>query len=287
MNQVRVSVIVPAYNSAQWLASSIGSVLAQTMPDLEVIIINDGSTDGTAMVAAGFHDPRVRVLHQQNAGVSAARNNGLEHAQGMFVCFLDADDGMEPDNLQIKLEALKDPAMDWVFGDLIMCDQLLEPTGAVLQGTGGDVLRTILLGTHTAVPAPCSNILVRRRCFDHGIRFDTQLSNSADQDIAIQLASIFRYQHIPIPLNRYRVLPASMSRDIGLYQKDHLALINKAIRSGLLNHPGFRRTCLANANWSIGGSWWLNAGQRRKALPFLIKAILMRPMLLLRPFRRS
>lgn len=286
MGQVLVSVIVPAYNAAPWLREAVDSVLTQTIQDLEVIIVNDGSTDGTSAIAHAMTDRRVRTIDQDNAGVSMARNAGIDAARGNFISFLDADDTMEPVNLEIKMRVLDDPELDWVFGDLMLCDAELRPSGSVMKGTDGDVIRTLLYGKDTAVPGTCSNILTRRKCFDQGIRFDPGLSNAADQDMSLQLAKSYRYKHIPQALTRYRILNTSMSKNIDLYERDHVRLIEKAIRTGLLDDPRFRRICVANSDWAIGGSWWVNGGSKRRAIPFLLRAILARPRLLLRPLRR-
>ena len=284
MSRVRVSVIIPAYNAERWLVTAICSVLEQ-LPELEVIVVNDGSTDGTLGVARSIKDPRIVIVDKLNGGVSAARNAGIEMAKGAYITFLDADDAMAPGNLAIKLETLERTGVDWVFADLQPCDPHLLPTGPVMMATDGDVLRTILSGTVTAVPAPCSNLLARRKCFDGGLRFDERLSNAADQDIALGLARSFSYRHIPGTYTLYRVLPGSMSKNIALYQKDHLLLFRKARENGLLNDGAFRRLCMANAYWAIGGSWWINAGNKARALPFLLRAILLRPQLLMRAFR--
>ena len=284
MSTARVSVIIPAYNAERWLVTAICSVLEQ-LPELEVIVVNDGSTDGTLGVARSIKDPRIVIVDKLNGGVSAARNAGIEMAKGAYITFLDADDAMAPGNLAIKLETLERTGVDWVFADLQPCDPHLLPAGPVMMATDGDVLRTILSGTGTAVPAPCSNLLARRKCFDGGLRFDERLSNAADQDIALGLARSFSYRHIPGTYTLYRVLPGSMSKNIALYQKDHLLLFRKARENGLLNDGAFRRLCMANAYWAIGGSWWINAGNKARALPFLLRAILLRPQLLMRAFR--
>jgi hypothetical protein len=192
---------------------------------------------------------------------------------------------MLPGNLLRKWELLQRAGVDWVFADLQFCDAELRPTGPPMHGTDGDVVRTILLGVDPAVPAPCSNLLARRACFDGGIRFDPTLSNAADQDIALQLASAFRYAHLPEALTLYRVLPGSMSKNITLYMADHLRLMTRAQRTGLLDDPAFRRRCMAQAYWSIGGGWWMNAKRPGKALPYLLHALWLRPGLLFRPLR--
>ncbi len=102
---MRVSVIVPCYNAGEYLAPCLRSVLAQTMGDLELLVIDDGSTDGSLAVAQRIAggDARVRVFHQENRGVCAARNRGLDAAQGEFVTFVDGDDLLRPDALERML----------------------------------------------------------------------------------------------------------------------------------------------------------------------------------------
>src|SRR5690349_21494110 len=101
-----VSVIIPTYNYAHYLPCAIDSVLAQTQPAAEVIVVDDGSTDATREVCARYTDPRVRYVHQSNAGLSAARNTGLREARSPLVAFLDADDRWEPAFLGTTLERL-------------------------------------------------------------------------------------------------------------------------------------------------------------------------------------
>ena len=94
-----VSVIVPVYNTAGTLAECLDSILAQTYTDLELIVIDDGSTDGSGAIADTYpaKDPRVKVWHQENAGISAARNAGLAHSKGEWIAFCDSDDTVRPD----------------------------------------------------------------------------------------------------------------------------------------------------------------------------------------------
>lgn len=111
------SVIIPAYNSATTLACALDSVLAQTYPAHEIILIDDGSTDGTPEVAARY-DNKIRYIQQDNAGVSSARNHGAQAASGNWLAFLDADDWYYPDRLRLHAEWLQeDSSLDFLTGD--------------------------------------------------------------------------------------------------------------------------------------------------------------------------
>ncbi len=107
-----VSIIIPCYNAERWLAETLESALAQTWPDKEIIVINDGSTDGSLAVAQQFATRGVRVIDQPNRGASAARNHGLRVARGEFMQFLDADDLLAPDKIALQMRALEQAGPD-------------------------------------------------------------------------------------------------------------------------------------------------------------------------------
>lgn len=128
-----VSVVIPTYNRARWLPETVESVLQQTCRPLEVLIVDDGSTDDTEAVCAGFPEP-VRYLRQANAGVAAARNLGLRHARGEWIAFGDSDDLWEPGKLAVQLAALEaSPSARWSITDCTVVDldgsPLPEPQG--------------------------------------------------------------------------------------------------------------------------------------------------------------
>src|ERR1041385_3866377 len=100
MNSPKVSVIIPTYNHAEYLPEAIQSVLEQTYPDFELLIVNDGSTDHTGEVVQQFTDPRIHYLEQENRGATAARNTGICASSGELIALLDADDLWHPEKLQ-------------------------------------------------------------------------------------------------------------------------------------------------------------------------------------------
>jgi glycosyltransferase involved in cell wall biosynthesis len=112
-----VSVIIAVYNCERYLAEAIESVLAQTYSHTEIIVVDDGSTDGSAAVA-GHYANTVNYFYQPNAGVAAALNKGLTVSSGDFLSFLDADDIWEPEKLEHQVSAMDDPRVDMVFGQI-------------------------------------------------------------------------------------------------------------------------------------------------------------------------
>lgn len=113
----KVSIVVAAYNVERFLARCIDSLLAQTESSLEVLLVNDGSSDGTSTLADSYavSDARVRVVHRQNGGLSVARNTGLSAARGEYVCFIDADDWVEPDMVKSMVTYLENSSSDVVI----------------------------------------------------------------------------------------------------------------------------------------------------------------------------
>lgn len=120
----QVSVVVPAYESEDTLSRAIDSVLSQTLDDIEIIVVDDGSTDDIESLVTGYDDPRVRFAsHATNRGGSQARNTGVELAEGDYVAFLDDDDEFRPEKLEKQVEVLKSRSDDWVA---VHCNRTFE-----------------------------------------------------------------------------------------------------------------------------------------------------------------
>lgn len=133
-----ISVIVPCYNNAKYVAEALASVLTQSVPTGEIILVDDGSTDGSADVAAGV-SPHIHIIQQPNGGIGSARNTGLAKATGDFIAFLDADDIWPERSLESRLTCLQDGGFDCVFGRLenfISPDVPAEKAGSLSFPTG-------------------------------------------------------------------------------------------------------------------------------------------------------
>ncbi|MFZ9033203.1 MAG: glycosyltransferase family 2 protein, partial [Anaerohalosphaeraceae bacterium] len=119
--KLKISAVIPAYNAEKYIARSINSVLNQTCPVDEIIVVDDGSTDSTAEVIKSYGG-KVRYIHQQNAGVSAARNTGIQAATCEWVAFLDADDEWLPEKIERQVENIKNnPHLVRTTGNYIEC----------------------------------------------------------------------------------------------------------------------------------------------------------------------
>ncbi|NJP07619.1 MAG: glycosyltransferase family 2 protein [Chloroflexaceae bacterium] len=159
-----VTVVIPAYNAASWIAATLERVLAQDIANIEVIVIDDGSTDATASVVARF--AQVRCLSQPNQGQAAARNRGIEAAQGDYIAFCDADDLWQPHKLRVQLDLLRQRNLAWGYCDYHAFE---HQSGATLWRHSdrfplydGDILRHVFLLTCTPLP---SMLIVRRDVF--------------------------------------------------------------------------------------------------------------------------
>jgi glycosyltransferase involved in cell wall biosynthesis len=164
----RVSVVLPVYNRSTYVGEAIESVLAQTLPPDELIVVDDGSTDDSLAVVESFARPCLYVIRQENAGIGAARNRGLGAATGELIAFIDSDDLWERDKLEIQVRALLErDEVQLVFGHLV---EFLSPDRA-------DELDGTLRIATDAVPGLIATTLLARRAaierigpFDEGLR---------------------------------------------------------------------------------------------------------------------
>jgi GT2 family glycosyltransferase len=212
----RVSVVTPAYNAGPFLGDCVSSVLAQTVTDLEMLVIDDGSTDETAAIADACRtrDARVRVFHQENRGVSAARNVGLAHARGEFIAFVDADDVWAPTFLADQLAILeRRPDVAVVTGNA------LNRGGGTLAGhavrSWPAVVRDIEMFDMIVHDDAIFIMSVFRREIPERIGgFDEALHHNEDYHFWLRAAAAgFKFVANPAPLGWYRRHSGSASSD--------------------------------------------------------------------------
>lgn len=185
------SVVIPLYNKANYIGKAIHSVLSQTCQDFELIIINDGSTDGSLTKVKLFDDTRIKVIDQQNAGVSITRNNGVKFAQCDYIAFLDADDWWHPDFLEEMSRLIHDFPKAALFGSSY--EVVKNRTHQKHYSTLDERFRGYIdyFNVYVAtfwVPINCSFAIVRKSVFDDLSGFNPFLKFGEDLDLWIRIA---------------------------------------------------------------------------------------------------
>ena len=231
----RVSVIIPTYNQASYLSEAVESALAQSYQDLEVIVIDDGSTDNTPEVASGF-PPGVIYIRQENQGVSTARNNGIEMAKGEYLAFLDSDDIMLEGALQKSVDFLdQHPEAGFCYGQVYRMDdkgrtlRLIGSRGAKTSCIrDGKEQIALMLFRGDITP---STVLARRFCFEEVGLFNTTLHIGEDIDMWLRLAMRYSVGYIAEPLAKYRVHPqsATIKGNFEALESSQTAFVKRAL----------------------------------------------------------
>ncbi len=263
-----VSVIIPAYNAGATIGETLQSVLQQTLQNIEVIVIDDGSVDDTLAQIATLDSPRVKVFSGPNQGHSSARNRGLRQATGQFVSFIDADDLWTPDKLDRQILALQQNPTAGVAYSWTRC---IDVAGQVIynvppQRFAGDVWQALLLGNFLTSG---SNILIRRSTVAAVGYFSTRLSKSEDWEYFLRLAQQTHFVVVPAYQILYRKIPGSASSKIDEMECCSLSVLDTALRMVPAPLRQIRQQSIANI-YSYSADSYLRL-QRSKA--DLIKAI--------------
>ncbi len=212
MVQHSVSVIIPAFNAECFIRDAIESVLHQTVPAAEVIVINDGSTDRTSEILQTFGN-RITVIALAGRGAAAARNAGAAAASGTWLAFLDADDTWLPTKLERQLDVAREPGVAMVYTDRLNIgarDPLPERQSDVQQLYAGDVFLDLLIhGNHITL----SSVIIHAVTFHSIGGFAEHLKSAEDWDLWVRIAETNYISVCPEALVRYRFHPGMKSSD--------------------------------------------------------------------------
>ncbi|HPJ72556.1 MAG TPA: glycosyltransferase [bacterium] len=198
-----VSAVIPCYNAARFLPRAIESVLTQTYRPVEVLLIDDGSTDGTAACADAYQET-VRYYRQENRGAAAARNLGISLARGEFIAFLDADDVWYPSKIEAQLRRFReDPRLGMVYSGCHSIDENGTVTGYYLKRR---LFRKRDLAENVFIKdfIPNSTIVVRADCLKQVGVIDESIELCEDEDLKIRLADAVRVEGVRRPLAGWR-----------------------------------------------------------------------------------
>lgn len=273
-----VTVIIPAFNCAQWLGQAIHSVLQQSVPPCEIIVVNDGSTDGTARVLAEYAQ-QVRYVEQPNQGVAAARNTGLRLAGGEFIAFLDADDVWHPRKLELQLSGLTDRPEIGLLGT-----RTFPWPAAAMPDASRPAVRMIdrdLLAVKNYLAT--SSILVRREVVRQVGEFDVTLRGPEDHDYWLRIAEVAGIGFLPARLTGYRTLPGSLSTRAGSMEAGMRRILFKLdSRDFWRGKQLLRRRAYSYASYSCAQLHGA-AGEQWTAIARLLDSLIWYPL----PYRRS
>lgn len=194
-----VSVIIPAYNRASVIERAIDSVIAQTFDDLEIIVIDDGSTDNTEEIVKSISDERIRYIRcETNRGPGATRNEGLKIAQGKYIAFLDSDDEWLPEKIEKQVALMESLPEEWGVchtGAHIIKDGSITVTHRPNPSLNGQVFQQYLCNKIESLMTP--TVIIRKICVDHVGLFDERLWRGEDAEFFLRIFNLYKLAVLP------------------------------------------------------------------------------------------
>jgi glycosyltransferase involved in cell wall biosynthesis len=273
-----VSVVTATYNMGRYIAETIDAVLGQDYPHVESIIVDDGSTDDTPTVLARYAgDPRVRVVRQQNAGQTVAKNHGIREARGEFIAFCDADDTWRRDKLSLQLPRFANPRVAVVYADI----ECVDGEGKVLPYYDiphyeGRVTAPLLIDNFVPFPTAVARAEVLRAMGG----FDESLTMSIDYDLWLRISVDHEFAFVPQRLANYRVWEGQMSKKTGERLDNFMRLLDRFVHA----HPGAASRIEVDRAYAhvyvTRGYWHAREGRRGDAWRDYQAALRLNPLAL-------
>ena len=217
-----VSIVTPAYNRAAYILDAVYSGLAQTVPPLEIIVVDDGSDDGTPEKVESVQDPMVRLVSLEHAGAPAARNRGVAEARGEFILWLDSDDVLEPGAIRAYAEALADfPKAEVLYGKLTITYPDLTPMDTLLSrdwfGRNAELMRELFFTN----PVPNVATMVKRQCYDRVGGYDESYPRAHDYEFWTRLAPKAHFKYLRRLVAKYRWHESNITGGATLPDRTH------------------------------------------------------------------
>lgn len=191
----KVSVVIPAYNRADFTVEAVQSVLNQSYPNIEIIVVDDGSTDDTYKKLSNYVGCEIEYLHHPNRGASYTRNRGIKYATGKYIAFLDCDDKYDQNKIAFSVNEMKRQEVDMIYNSAMLIDQegiaikIYEPK------------RHNLLFRNSIM----NSVMIKKEVFDKVGLFDEELFICADWDMWLRIEEHYKIGYIDFPLTEYRV----------------------------------------------------------------------------------
>ena len=276
-----ISVVIPAYNAARFLRSTLESVLAQSYPVSECIVVDDGSVDTTADIVGEF-EARVTLLSQTNQGVAAARNRGVLEATSELIAFCDADDVWRQDKLELQVQAFaQNPEASGAFCGVVIVDAELEPLDEPPTPDFPSLdLASLIHHRAGGVPfASSSTLLARRDTLVAVGLYDGMLTDAADWDLVVRLRKVGPFVGTTERATFYRDHEAAMSRQVRLRAADNRRLFEKfAQDADIIRSMGedFHRARAWNA--IVAAASLIKGGVVLGGFAYLVREMLRKPL---------
>ena len=240
-----VSVVIATYNSGAYLREAIDSVLGQTISDLELLVVDDGSTDDTRSLVASIADPRLTYIWQPNGGQTVAKNHGVRRSSGDFIGFCDGDDYWYPNKLELQLPKFEQSARTGVvYSPADTIDEHGKSLGGeIAEKFSGQVTHELFLRNFV----PFGTALVRRRCMEEVGGFDESLAMGIDWDLWLRISARYHFDYVPQSTYAYRIWSGQMSRNWrGRYSNAFRIMDNFVRRHPDAVAPRIQRRAFAN-----------------------------------------
>jgi glycosyltransferase involved in cell wall biosynthesis len=266
-----VSVVIPVYNRAHAVCKAVESALQQTHPPHEVIVVDDGSTDESSETLARFGE-RIRILHQENRGVAAARNAGIAAATGTHILFLDSDDVLDPSCIARELARFaEDPSLGLVFTGT----EFFDPEGLLVRPStecvDGQVAEELLLLERNII-STVSGVMVPRSVLERTGSFDERLRVSEDWDFFYRIALLYPVGRVPEVLVRCSSHPDGLHADIPAMEHGMMLAFEKAFAIADANRSSLRGRAYSRLHFILAGCYLHARRPGRTALHLLRSA---------------
>jgi glycosyltransferase involved in cell wall biosynthesis len=275
----QISVVVTCYNYGRYLEGCLRSVLDQTFQDLEIVVIDDGSTDDTPQVMARFAAvPNLRYHRRENGGHASAKNLGIRESRGEFIAFMDADDLWGPDKLVKQIRLFANPRVGVVYSRGTVIDKTGKPienvsTAKFLQPRAGQVTDWLFQDNFVWF----SSAVVRRTCLETFGGLDESFEMGNDWDMWLRISTRFEFAYVDEPLVSYRVgHEGQMSKKIETRQR----CTDRTMARFLENFPGaVSKAIVRNAYYMTycNRGDYFRSRDRRASFRYYFKALAMRP----------
>ena len=268
-----VSVVIATYNMGHYLPQAVQSVLAQSYPNVEVQIVDDGSTDETPTIVRQWDGhPRVRVHRQMNGGQARAKNQGVALSRGSYVAFLDADDVWLPQKLsqQMPLFAGR-PEVGVVYSDYECMDDKGRPLPrGPTSMHRGTISGALLIENFVAFPSA----VVRRECLERHGAFDEAIGMGIDYELWLRLSTHYQFDFVAAPTVRYRIWSGQMSKNYRERYQSAIRIMRKFLdRNPLAVDPAMVRRAWAHTYTGRGNASLWHEADRVAALRDYFRAL--------------